>query len=120
MFGVKGGAHLHPLSEDIDLLLRQFIFGRHFVIAVLVRNHIEQQAFFRLIKVDGRTDVPTFQKTLAAGHPKVAFQPLLRTVAIKAILLQNTQNFLIKELDFSCVRQFLGTDRRKPRYDYSN
>ena len=81
----------------------------------LVRNHLQKQTLIRLIEVDSRTDVATFQQALATGHPKVAFQPLLGTVAIKAILLKNTQNLLIKELDFSCVRQFMGTDRRKPR-----
>ena len=87
MFGIEWGAHLHPLGKNIDLVLWQFILGRHFVVAVLVGNHLQQQAFLWLIKVDGRANVAAFQQSLTAGYPKVAFQPLLGTVTFETVFL---------------------------------
>ena len=87
VFGIEGRAHLHPLREDIDLVLWQFILGRHFVVAVLVGNHLQQQALLWLIEVDGRANVAAFQQSLTAGYPKVAFQPLLGTVTFETVFL---------------------------------
>ena len=107
VFGIEGSAHLHPLGKDIDLLLAQLFLGRHFVVAVLVRNHLQQQALHGLIKVDGRTDVATFQQALSAGYSKVAFQPLLGTVTFETAFLENPENLLIKELHLGRIGEFL-------------
>ena len=108
VFGIEGRAHLHPLREDIDLVLWQFILGRHFVVAVLVGNHLQQQAFLWLIEVDGRANIAAFQQSLAAGYPKVAFQPLLATVTFETVFLKNPENLLVKELDLGRIGKFLS------------
>ena len=68
-----GGAARHPVGQDGDLLVRQFLLGRHFEIGVRVADPLEEQALLRLARNNRRASLAA----LLPAAPRIKGEPSL-------------------------------------------
>ena len=113
--GIKRRAQLHPLRKHVDFLLRQLCLGRHLVVAVAIRNHVEQQTLLRLLEINGRPDFAALEQPRTTGEAEMSLELFLPTVALETALLQNRENFLVKKLNLRRVGQLLRRQRNRQR-----
>ena len=106
--GIKRSAQFHPLGQQGDLLIRQFLLRRHLVVFVLPRDHRQQQALLRLGQVDRRAGLAALEQALPVGEAKVALEFLPRPVALETLRLEDGENLVVKKLNLGRVRQLRG------------
>ena len=106
--GIKRSAQFHPLGQQGDLLIRQFLLRRHLVVFVLPRDHRQQQALLRFGQVDRRAGLAALEQGLPAGESKVALELLPCPVALETFRLEDGINLVVKKLDLGRARQLRG------------
>ena len=104
---IKQRAQLYPASEQLNLRRRQLRLGRHLVVAVAIRNHVELQTLLRLLEINGRPDFAALEQPRTTGEAEMPLERFLPTVALETVLLQNRVNLLVKKLNLRRGGQFL-------------
>ena len=105
---IKRSAHLHPLGQQRNLHVRQFLLRRHLVVFVLPRDHLQQQALLRLGQMDRRAGLAALEQPGAVCNSKLPLELLLRAVALETLRLEDGINFVVKELNLGRGRQLRG------------
>ena len=106
-----GRAHLHPLGERGDLLVRKFLpLRRHLQVVILVADSRDEQALREIARHDCRPVVAASERTIRRIEHEPAFD-LVRGMAVtlEAVLFQDRCDLLFKKV------RTLRRDRPKRR-----
>ena len=96
-------AHLHPLFEDRDLVVRQLaarLLGRHRELGIGVADGLDQERFLEIARNDRRPFVAALEGAVAGIEDEAALRGILAGgVALIASIAEDRAHVLLEELE---------------------
>ena len=109
--------HLDPLRQRRDLGILKFPAGWHFMLFILVRDHVKQKAVFWLRLIKGRTEGPSCSNAQSTNDLKFAANldlaiPVHTTMTSHAIRLEDRSHFSGEERHLVLGEGWSGSETR--------